>query len=313
MDIKTLDIDQTVAAKAAIGLIRGFISSLDGLDGTLKDQSKELFQTLERLDGSESIMLKTIDSAFTAFLSVAMAPLKQADQTQRALFVKDLEHLFQSQRASAFGQTLLEGILHPLLTGVQPKNIWVPGCGEAYEAAWITAKFPTTESFYLDIDAAALAKAERRIDSLNNKKAKVWSIDLTKPELLPPVKPDLTLFFNPFVIENGDYQRLVMMLSDKKTTESKADHYLSALNMSALAQTIYNNIINHMNVKRFISVTMDLAEAHVIHSFFTNKKIPVTCYRNPYAVKNLASLILGKRSPKTEPKIYHYILDAHAT
>ena len=310
MDIKTLDINQTVSAKAAIGLIRGFILSLDE---SLRIQSKELSQTLERLDGSESIMLKKIDSAFTAFLSVAMAPLKQADQSQRALFVKDLEHHFQSQRASASGQSLLEDILHPLLTGVRPKNIWVPGCGEAYEAAWINAKFPTVDSNYLDIDAAALAKAERRIDALNNKKAKVWSIDLTKPELLPPVKPDLILFFNPFVIEYADYQHLVMTLSDKKTTESKADRYLSSLSMSSQAQTIYNNIINHMNEKRFISVTMDLAEAHVIHNFFTIKKIPVTCYRNPYAVKNLASLILSKRSPKTEPKIYHYVLDAHAT
>ena len=67
-----------------------------------------------------------------------------------------------------------------------------------------------------------------------------------------------------------------------------------------------------MSEKNFISVTMDLAEAHAIYNYFASKQIPITCYRNPYAIKNLASLVLGKRNPKTEPKIYHYVLAAQS-
>jgi trans-aconitate methyltransferase len=240
-----------------------------------------------------------------------MAPFKDADQSKRALFVKDLESKFQSQRATNAGQELLDLILTPLLNHMAPKEIWIPGCGEAYEAAWIGSRFPEANLTYLDIDTEALEKLKKRLTSLSLK-AIVSQVDLTQANSLPSGQPDLALFFNPFVIEHQDYQRLVITLSDKKLTDGKAESFLKSLSMSAQSQLIFDNILARMAKKRFVSITMDLAEAHVVHKYFESRKIAVTCYRNPYAIKNLASHVLSKRNPRTEPKIYHYVLVAVA-
>ena len=308
MEVKSLTIDQTVIAKAEIGLIKGFVSAIN----TATVTSTELSKSLARLELSESLMLKTVDSAFSSFLTACLSPLKIADQTARALFVKDLESKFQSQRATKAGQILLDQVLAPLLSQLSPLEIWIPGCGEAYEAAWVEARFPKVPCHYLDIDVTALDKARSRLEGLKSA-AKVSAIDLTDATKLPDGRPDLALFFNPFVIDHVDYQRLVMTLADKKTTDAKADTYLSSLTMSPTSRKIYDNILARMEKKNFVSITMDLAEAHVISNYFRAKNIPVTCYRNPYAIKNLASHILGKRNPKTEPKIYHYVLLAQTT
>ena len=240
-----------------------------------------------------------------------MAPLKDADQSKRAIFVRDLESKFQSQRATTAGQALLDLILTPLLNQMSPNEIWIPGCGEGYEAAWIESRFPGTNQTYLDIDAEALEKLRKRLDGIHSK-AVVAQIDLTQADALPKSRPDLVLFFNPFVIEHQDYQRLVITLSDKKLSDGKAESFLKSLSMSAQSQSIFDNILARMAKKYFVSVTMDLAEAHVIYKYFESRKIPVTCYRNPYAIKNLGSHVLNKRNPRTEPKIYHYVLVADA-
>jgi methylase of polypeptide subunit release factors len=186
----------------------------------------------------------------------------------------------------------------------------MPGCGEAYEAEWIHKKFPAATCHYFDIDSHAIRKTRERLEHLNIAEASLWELDLTNKSVFPGSRPDLVLFFNPFVIEHAEYNQLVMTLNDKKTTDAKAETYLAKLVMSRQSQMIFANLLDQMERKNFISVTMDLAEAYAIHNFFKAKAIPVRCYRNPYAIRNLASLALGKRSPKTEPKIYHYILTA---
>jgi trans-aconitate methyltransferase len=308
MEVKTLAIDQTAVAKAEIGIIKGFISDLNNSKTT---PINEVQLTLERLAQSDSLLLKSVDSALSFFLSTCMAPLKDDDHSKRALFVKDLESKFQSQRATTAGQELLDLILTPLLNQISPKEIWIPGCGEGYEAAWIESRFPGTNQTYLDIDVEALEKLRKRLTSTNHK-AIVSQIDLTQANSLPNGQPDLVLFFNPFVIEHQDYQRLIVTLSDKKLTDGKAESFLKSLSMSAQSQSIFDNILARMAKIYFVSVTMDLAEAHVIYKYFESRKISVTCYRNPYAIKNLASHVLNKRNPRTEPKIYHYVIVADA-
>jgi hypothetical protein len=308
MEVKTLAIDQTAVAKAEIDLIKGFISDLNCSPTPLLD---EVMSTLARFAQSDDLLLKTVDSALSHFLSTCMAPLKDADQSKRALFVRELENKFQSQRAKTAGQVLLDLILTPLLNQMSPREIWIPGCGEGYEATWIESRFPSTNQTYLDIDAEALERLGKTLDGIHSK-AIVAQIDLTQADALPKSRPDLILFFNPFVIEHQEYQRLVITLNDKKLTDGKAELFLKSLSMSVQSQLIFDNILSRMAKKCFVSITMDLAEAHVIHKYFESRKIPVTCYRNPYAIKNLASHVLNKRNPKTEPKIYHYVLIADA-
>jgi len=310
MEVKTLSIDQTSVAKLEIGIVKEFVSCLDPL---VAIGSEELLAALTRIERSDNILLKSVDSPFAAFLSKMLSSFKHNEQSQRTGFVKELEDIFQSQRATNYGQELLNLTLAPLLNEYNPKTIWLPGCGKAFEAAWIDKKFPGVETHYIDIDTEAITRARQRINNLNLQNATLWDIDLTNLETFPGRKPDLVLFFNPFVIEDEDYFNLAIALSDKKTTDAKAESILTNLRMNAPVEKIFTNILNHMEKKTFFSITMDLAEAHIIYNFFSSKHIPVTCYRNPYAIKNLASLILGKRNPRVEPKIYHYVLVAQST
>lgn len=302
MEIQDLDIRQQDVCGVYIEIIECMLRSLEGESPSR--HGAELRRSLEPLKTDTKIMLKKIDAPLARFLASSLREANSADKQPR---LRLIERAFNRAR----GQTVSANLSHLVLSRFLPasaRTMWLPGCGDSSELGWLAKHYANAVFSCMDIDPEAIGATEKSAAFHQIKNVQALLCDLTKAEALPKTDPDVVLCINPFVIEHRAYQELMQVLVNPGVSDSRKHDYIGNLKISSAAAMIFQNLLGRSHRATIILATMDIAEATVIRNCFETHNRQLAVYRNPFAIKNLSSLLASKRIALMEPRIYSYIL-----